>query len=461
MDITGVFAMPLRHISCAPANEGEILARNYLQRALEYTDGVLLTNYHHPFYNASLEHDLVLINRLGVWVIEVKNWHSLIKADQSKWLRTGDDLSIDSPISTTENKAKHLKTTLSNAGFQNISVVAMVVLTQPEDIAPIEFYNEPRQYTQFFRLQPRLIDALTERGPVNYRFSPDNIFLSNKMMQDIADMLVTRKVDQAASIVGDYLLLDKLEQGEMFISYKAKHRTMPGRYARVKKYHMADITSSEALRQATERFKHDMRALQYLGRHPHIVHVETYFVDEDSEDIHWMIVEWINGETLQHQMNRKKTFSLDEQLHILRAVADALDRCHTNKILHRNLTPSSIYIDEFDGTVKMGDFDYARVPGANLTISIPGKPLTVNKYTPEELITDGRNADARSDLFSLGAIWYEMAISPDPEERIQFFRIEQAALPDKAIQLLSKLVEPRRSDRPKDAATVKKWLQNL
>jgi hypothetical protein len=454
--------MPLKHISCGRANEGEILARNYLMKELEASDGVLLTNYHYPHYNASREHDLVLINRQGVWAIEVKNWHCLIKADQRKWLRTSDNTCIDSPITTTENKAKFLKTTLVNAGFENVSVTATVVLSQPEEIAPIEFNNEPRQYTQFFRLQPRLINALTGRGPVDFRFSPNNILLTPHVIEEIADLLVTRTVDAEERIVRDYYLLDELKQENMFLAYKAKHRTMPDQYARVKKYQMPDIVSSHGLRKATERFKQDMLALQKIKNHPHIVRVENYFIDENSEDIHWMIVEWVEGETLQDKLNRRVTFSLDEQLHIVRAVVDALDFCHGKNIVHRNLTPSAIYIADADGEVKLGDFDYARVPGGRGTISSKGKPMIVNRYTPPELVHDAQKADVRSDLYALGAIWYDMAICPESDDDpILFSRIEEAALPDEAIKLLGQLLEPRMNDRPKSAATVKRRLPQL
>lgn len=450
--------MPLQHRSCGRANEGELLARNYLMKELEHSDGILLTNYQYPFYNSTQEHDLVLINQQGVWAIEVKNWHGRIEADQRRWLRTNDDFTIDSPISSIGNKARYLATTLQRAGFENVSAIGMVVLTQSEEIAPIKFSNEPRQYTQFFRLQPRLINALTGRGS---RYRDDNILLTPASICEIADMLVTCVVNPEERFIGDYRLLEELEPGEMFRAYKAKHRTMPDQYARIKKYHIPYITSSIELQKAADRFKRDMLTLQRLRHHPHIVRVENYFVDPNSVDIHWMIVEWSEGETLQDKLNRKEVFSIDEQLHIVRAVVDALEYCHEQGILHRNLTPSSIYITNDGDTIKLGDFDYARISNRNTTISSNGKPLAVNRYTSPELIANARKAVVRSDLYALGAIWYDMAISPPPNEPILISRIDDAALPDKAIELLTMLLENRQADRPKDATTVKRWLQQL
>src|SRR5207249_353825 len=116
----------------------------------------------------------------------------------------------------------------------------------------------------------------------------------------------------------------------------------------------------------------------------------------------------------------KKSFSLADQLHIVWAVVDALEYAHSKNILHRNLTPSSIYIADDGRTVKLGDFDYARVPTRGMTVSSKDKPMIVNRYTSPELSTDAREADARSDLYALGAIWYDMAIGLVPDEGIMF-----------------------------------------
>ncbi|HEV7235531.1 MAG TPA: nuclease-related domain-containing protein, partial [Ktedonobacteraceae bacterium] len=66
--------MTLIHRPCAPnSNAGEQVTRNFLMQQLADTDGILLTNYHLPSGNSTLENDLVLFNERGVWILEVKN----------------------------------------------------------------------------------------------------------------------------------------------------------------------------------------------------------------------------------------------------------------------------------------------------------------------------------------------------------------------------------------------------
>ncbi len=82
--------MPLIHIPCAPGGQiGEQIARDYLMRHLDRSNGVLLTNYHQAVHNGTEEHDLLLINERGVWAIEVKHWVGRIDADQVYWLHNG------------------------------------------------------------------------------------------------------------------------------------------------------------------------------------------------------------------------------------------------------------------------------------------------------------------------------------------------------------------------------------
>jgi hypothetical protein len=82
--------MPIQHIPCAPgAHIGEQIARAYLLRELTSSQGILLTNYHHPAGNGTEEHDLLLINERGVWALEVKHWYGRVDADAVYWLHSG------------------------------------------------------------------------------------------------------------------------------------------------------------------------------------------------------------------------------------------------------------------------------------------------------------------------------------------------------------------------------------
>jgi len=457
--------MALQYIPCARNdNKGEQITRNYLMSFLAHTDGILLGNYHLPENNSTLECDFVLFNQRGIWIIEVKHWGGRIEIDQINWKR-GDGHIQHSPLISVETKAKTLATILRNAGHRNISVMGLVVLSH----ASAELINgdgltkrEPRE-DKIFRLDSSLIRALTGR---QFLYRTDNRELGLKEIKGIVNMLVPRVVDpERTRIGGNYEIVYDLGYGpdKIFHAYQAVHLTIPGRYVRAKKYDKPTAFTTEALDDSMKRFKRDMQALGKMERHPNIVQMYDYQADRDGNDTYWLLLEWIKGITLQDRLDGGLPILIEEQLHILIAILNALSYCHGTNILHRNLTPACIYLAD-DGTVKLGDFDFARVPDdPQGTISITGQPLLlkVNRYMAPELRTDARTADARSDLYALGAIWYDMAVRPQPDEDINLSRLQETSLSPDARELLTRLLDSDPNQRPQNAKAVKRWLEQV
>jgi serine/threonine protein kinase len=473
----GATTMVLRYIACAHNdNKGEQITRIFLMDALADTDGILLGNYHLPMNTSTLECDFVLFNQRGVWIIEVKNWRGRIDIDQVNWQRD-DGAIIHSPLQSVEIKAKKLHSILLdlgfNLGFKDISVAGLVVLTQKSailnntDTDDIRI-REPHEDKVFY-LDDRLIRALNGR---HYLHDPDNNKdLRPEYIQQIVKRLLPLKVDPDRERIGDsYRILSDLgpSPNKAFHAYKAVHVKMHKRYARAKKYSTHDAHSTGELRHFINDFQRDMQALMKMEDHPNIVQVFDYLSDRDNNDVYWLLLEWITGITLQDALDMGLDMGLvlpfQEQLRILKAIVNGLDGCHNHDILHRNLTPSCIYLTN-DGTAKIGDFDFARVP-TNLmkTITITGQPLPVkvNRHMAPELRVNARLADERSDLYALGAIWYDMLFpSLDPDEDINLAQLEKTDLPSDARELLSKLLATNPKERPQRAQAVKRWLEQI
>ena len=459
--------MALRYIACAHNdNIGEQITRIFLMDSLADTDGILLGNYHLPVNNSTLECDFVLFNRRGVWIIEVKNWRGRIDIDQVNWQRD-DGLIQHSPLQSVEIKAKKLYTILRDENFKHISVVGLVVMAQKraklnntDDIR----LREPHQDKVFY-LDDRLVRALNGRL---YLYDADNNRdLNPDRIQQIVDTLLPRKVDPEKKRIGDsYRILSDLGPGpnEAFYAYQAMHLIIKGHYARAKKYYTPNAFSTGKLTDSVRGFQRDMKALMEMKDHPNIVRVYDYLRDRDSNDIYWLLLEWITGITLQDALDMGMVIPFQEQLRILKAIVNGLDGCHSHHILHRNLTPSCIYLTN-DGTAKIGDFDFARVPNNLMeTMTFDGKPLPVkvNRHMAPELRTNARAADVRSDLYALGAIWYDMLFpSLEPDEDINLSRLEETELSSDARYLLSKLLDSDPKERPQRAQAVKRWLEQI
>ena len=457
--------MALIHRACSPnRNPGEQVTRNFLMQHLAHTDGFLLSNYHLPVGNSTFENDLILFNQRGVWILEVKNWRGVINIDQSDWQRD-DGFIQHSPLISVETKAKALAGMLEHMGYTKISVVGLVVLSQ--DGATLKNTDdiknrEPHEH-KILHLTPALIHAVTGKYFLFHKKESDNRPLTMKLMRAIVDKLIPLRVDPERHFINNSYRIQYdlgIDESGTFHAYQAEHVNIPGRYARAKKYNTEAISTGE-LHDSIEQFRRDMHVLNELQYHPNILQVYDYLPDRDSNDSYWLLLEWVKGITLRERLDYGPV-PWQEQRRIINAVLEALDCCHNKKILHRNLNPSCIYLAN-DGTIKLGDFDFARVPNLFKTLTYPEQPAPwkASHYMAPELQTDAREADVRSDLYAVGAIWYDMLLRPEPNEEIHLSRLEETELHQDARDLLTRLLSPNPDDRPRSAKAVKRWLEQV
>jgi len=148
------------------------------------------------------------------------------------------------------------------------------------------------------------------------------------------------------------------------------------------------------------RFAREAQALELL-QHPHIV---RFFGFEESQDLAFLMMEYIDGVTLRRQLKLLgRPLTLPEALVVLQPVCSALHYAHGMGIYHCDVKPANIFIER-GGRVVLGDFGIARLSeSATVTFSTPGTPAYM---TPEQC--RGEELDARTDIYSLGVTIYEM-----------------------------------------------------
>ncbi len=150
-----------------------------------------------------------------------------------------------------------------------------------------------------------------------------------------------------------------------------------------------------------KRFEREARSAASLS-HPNII--DIYDVGE-SEGVHYIVMKYIDGETLNQRMHREGILPVPVSIHIIRQLAEALDYAHTNNVIHRDIKPANVMIDPY-GRPMLMDFGVARVQvEGNLTKT--GTVLGTPHYLPPEQPL-GKPVDARSDIYSLGIMFYEM-----------------------------------------------------
>ncbi len=214
----------------------------------------------------------------------------------------------------------------------------------------------------------------------------------------MSDTVVIPAAQGEGASFGKYQVISELGEGAMGKVYKCYDPDFQ-RMVAVKTVHKAlldDCPSGEF----RERFKNEMRAAGKLT-HPNIVAV---FDAGEKEGGPFFVMEYVEGQELKHMLDEKMHFTLDQSLKIISNVLSGLSRIHQHGIVHRDLKPANIFVAS-DGVAKIADFGVAKLDNSEMTQvgTVIGSP----KYmSPEQCV--GEPADARSDLFAVGIILYEM-----------------------------------------------------
>jgi TolB-like protein len=209
-----------------------------------------------------------------------------------------------------------------------------------------------------------------------------------------------------AGLTGHYALLRELGRGGMatvFLATDLKH----DRPVAFKVLH-PDL--AQAL--GPERFQREIRLAARL-QHPHILTVHD---SGETAGQLWFTMPFVEGESLRDRLRRDRQLSLDDALRIARQAAQALQYAHDHGVVHRDIKPENLLLTS-DGNTLVADFGIARalgVAGDDDKLTQTGMSVGTPAYMSPEQATGDRALDARSDIYSLGAVLFEMLAGEQP-----------------------------------------------
>jgi serine/threonine protein kinase/Tfp pilus assembly protein PilF len=310
-------------------------------------------------------------------------------------------------------------------------------------------------------------------------------FLDTAAIAIVAKAIAADEYDSPAPAlegksISHYRIVKALGRGGMGVVYEAEDLKLRRRVALKL---LPNFLARD--RQALRRFEQEAQAASALN-HPSICTV--YEVGED-QGLHFIAIELLEGETLKERIGRG---SLDVRaiLAIGTEICDALEAAHTVGIIHRDIKPSNIILTR-RGNAKLLDFGVAKrvgpevlqrtetlfqllPPNLNLNVTVPGALIgTVAYMSPEQAA--GYDVDARSDLFSMGAVLYEMATGQCPFPGKDLVDVLQAIqhrqptpleqlrpkIPSRLVSIVKKALQKERALRYQSTAEMRADLQAL
>ena len=210
---------------------------------------------------------------------------------------------------------------------------------------------------------------------------------------------------------GRYVLLEKIGSGGYGTVFRARDKAK-NRIVAIKVLRSDLADDPDYVR----RFRREANIAGLLDSR-HIVRVfEAGHVQLGSQDVHFQVMEHVEGLTLQQLLKQRTQLAVPEALEIAAGAARALEEAHDKGVVHRDIKPKNIFFVAEDETVKVGDFGIARA--VDFPSLRPDDPIlgTPRYMSPEQCLGKKEEIDIRSDIYSLGVVLYEMIAGRPPFE---------------------------------------------
>lgn len=430
-----------------PVNESERLAIAHFRDHLP-SSYLVLHNFDVVRDGETFEVDVAIIAPHAVYLVDIKGTRGLIDVYGPKWYPEGRQ-PFNSPLAKLRGHARAIKgvITASQPGrrdLEDIYVDAAVVLTAPNATLADQGGRDAPSVTAlkkaaaFFQNSTRIPPGKSKNISAHHK-------IVLKAIQGVA------KPRSGPLRFGSWQVSEKLGGTDSYVEYRGFNL-----FAGQKTSVLIRAYQADAYKPPEEREKQRLlisnayRALSALPGHPGIVGVRDFFTSE-AEDKYFLVTEDVPGQALRLHIEKPTlTLTLDQKKRISDDLLAAVTHLHTNKVVHRNLSPSNILVGS-DGRIRVAGFDYAR-PGVDHSRTIAQEIVEDLEpaYMAPEIHGEPGAASPASDLFSAGLVLFELFTGERP------FKTATELFEQKAIFA----VKPSAA-RPELPKGFDEWLQRL
>ena len=193
-------------------------------------------------------------------------------------------------------------------------------------------------------------------------------------------------------------------RGGMGVVFKAREKSLD-RIVAIKV--LSPMLSADP--SARERFLREARAAAAI-KHPNVITIHSV---DGSSSLPYLVMEFVEGQSMQQRLDEQGTFDADEVIRIGHQIAAGLAAAHASGVVHRDVKPANILLESPSGNVKLSDFGLARVTGQT-SLTQTGILVGTPAFIAPELFHEDGEHDHRADLFSLGGVMYAMLAGESP-----------------------------------------------
>lgn len=390
-----------------PVNEAERLAIQRLRDELP-DDYVVIHNFEIESGHQVFEVDVAVLAPHALYIVDVKGTRGRMEVVGGKWFPEGRP-SFHSPLAKARAHAKVLKDLLVKYGqarslpTHDIYTDAAVILTAPDAVLVDSSGRDLKRTV-------RLADAsafFQDKSDLPHWAKP-----IGALSKTVLDALNAVSHEPVKSLrFGSWVVEDHLGQGPNFDEFRAHNELAgsSGRTVLLRVYRMDAYLPPEERERERARLTNAYQMLNQLPPHPVIVAARDFFESPDS-DFAVLVTDDPSGKALTLFLRRKEPLTFDQKLRLAQDLLSGLAHAHAHKVVHRALSPAVVLVAEGGGARLLG-FEYAREESSEArehTVAHELLQEADRAYLAPEALENPSHATAKSDVFSLGVLLYEL-----------------------------------------------------